>query len=34
VVYSRPAGADTLREAIAEMQGVDVDCVQVVTGAS
>jgi aspartate/methionine/tyrosine aminotransferase len=34
VVYSRPAGADTLRAAIAEMQGVDVDCVQVVTGAS
>jgi aspartate/methionine/tyrosine aminotransferase len=34
VVYSRPAGADTLREAIAEMQGVSVDCVQVVTGAS
>jgi aspartate/methionine/tyrosine aminotransferase len=34
VVYSRPAGADTLREAIADMQGVDVDCVQVVTGAS
>jgi aspartate/methionine/tyrosine aminotransferase len=34
IVYSRPAGADTLRAAIAEMQGVDVDCVQVVTGAS
>ena len=34
VVYGRPAGADTLREAIAEMQGVTVDCVQVVTGAS
>jgi aspartate/methionine/tyrosine aminotransferase len=34
VVYSRPAGADTLREAVAEMQGVSVDCVQVVTGAS
>jgi aspartate/methionine/tyrosine aminotransferase len=34
VVYSRPAGADGLREAIAEMQGVSVDCVQVVTGAS
>jgi len=34
VVYGRPAGADTLREAIAEMQGVSVDCVQVVTGAS
>jgi aspartate/methionine/tyrosine aminotransferase len=34
VVYSRPAGADSLRQAIAEMQGVEVDCVQVVTGAS
>jgi aspartate/methionine/tyrosine aminotransferase len=34
VVYGRPAGADTLREAIAGMQGVSVDCVQVVTGAS
>jgi aspartate/methionine/tyrosine aminotransferase len=34
VVYGHPAGADTLREAIAEMQGVSVDCVQVVTGAS
>jgi aspartate/methionine/tyrosine aminotransferase len=34
LVYGRPAGADTLREAIAEMQGVSVDCVQVVTGAS
>ncbi len=34
LVYSRPAGADTLREAIAEMQGVPVDSVQVVTGAS
>jgi aspartate/methionine/tyrosine aminotransferase len=34
LVYSRPAGADSLREAIAEMQGVDVDAVQVVTGAS
>jgi aspartate/methionine/tyrosine aminotransferase len=34
LVYSRPAGADTLREAIAEMQGVPVDAVQVVTGAS
>jgi aspartate/methionine/tyrosine aminotransferase len=34
VVYSRPAGADSLREAIAEMQGVGVDSVQVVTGAS
>jgi len=34
LVYGRPAGADTLREAIAEMQGVAVDAVQVVTGAS
>jgi aspartate/methionine/tyrosine aminotransferase len=32
--YSRPAGAQGLREAIAEMQDVDVDAVQVVTGAS
>jgi len=34
LVYSRPAGADSLRQAIADMQDVDVDCVQVVTGAS
>lgn len=34
LVYSRLAGADSLREAIAEMQGVSVDSVQVVTGAS
>ncbi len=34
LVYSRPAGADSLREAIAETQGVSVDCVQIVTGAS
>jgi aspartate/methionine/tyrosine aminotransferase len=34
VVYSRPAGADGLRAAIAEMQGVSVECVQIVTGAS
>jgi aspartate/methionine/tyrosine aminotransferase len=34
LVYSRPAGADSLRAAIAEMEGVDVDAVQVVTGAS
>lgn len=34
VVYSRPAGADGLRAAIAEMQGVDVERVQVVNGAS
>ena len=34
LVYSRPAGADSLREAIAEMQSVPVQTVQVVTGAS
>jgi aspartate/methionine/tyrosine aminotransferase len=34
VVYSRPAGAESLRSAIAEMHGVDADAVQVVTGAS
>ena len=34
LVYSHPAGADGLREAIAEMQGVAVDAVQIVTGAS
>ncbi len=34
LVYSRPAGADGLREAIAEMQGVSAECVQIVTGAS
>jgi len=34
VEFSRPAGADSLRHAIAEMQGVCVDHVQVVTGAS
>jgi len=34
LVYGRPAGADSLRAAIAEMQGVSVDCVQIVTGAS
>ena len=34
VIYSRPAGSDGLRAAIAEMQGVEVDAVQVVTGAS
>jgi aspartate/methionine/tyrosine aminotransferase len=32
--YSRPAGADGLRAAIADMQEVDIDAVQVVTGAS
>jgi aspartate/methionine/tyrosine aminotransferase len=34
VVYSRPAGAEGLRAAIADMQEVDPDSVQVVTGAS
>jgi aspartate/methionine/tyrosine aminotransferase len=34
LVYSRPAGSDSLREAIAEMQGVPAEAVQVVTGAS
>jgi len=34
VVYSRPSGADSLRAAIAEMHGVDLEVVQVVTGAS
>ena len=34
LVYSRPAGADGLRAAIADMQGVNVETVQVVTGAS
>lgn len=34
VAYGRPAGADGLREAIAEMQGVNPEAVQVVTGAS
>jgi aspartate/methionine/tyrosine aminotransferase len=34
LVYGRPAGADSLREAIAEMEGVSADAVQVVTGAS
>jgi len=34
LVYGHPAGADGLREAIAEMQGVPIDSVQVVTGAS
>jgi aspartate/methionine/tyrosine aminotransferase len=32
--YSRPAGAEGLRAAIADMQDVPVDAVQVVTGAS
>jgi len=34
LVYGRPAGADSLREAIAEMQAVPFDSVQIVTGAS
>jgi aspartate/methionine/tyrosine aminotransferase len=34
VVYGRPAGADGLRAAIADMQDVDPETVQVVTGAS
>jgi aspartate/methionine/tyrosine aminotransferase len=34
LVYSRPAGAEGLRAAIAEMQGVPTEAVQVVTGAS
>ncbi len=34
LVYGRPAGSDSLREAIAEMQSVPVESVQIVTGAS
>jgi aspartate/methionine/tyrosine aminotransferase len=34
LAYSLPAGAEGLRAAIAEMQGVNADTVQVVTGAS
>jgi aspartate/methionine/tyrosine aminotransferase len=34
LVYGHPAGADSLREAIAEMQHVPVEAVQIVTGAS
>src|SRR5689334_12094584 len=34
LVYGRPAGANCLREAIAEMQGVPFESVQIVTGAS
>jgi aspartate/methionine/tyrosine aminotransferase len=34
LVYGRPAGSHGLRAQIAEMQGVDIDAVQVVTGAS
>jgi aspartate/methionine/tyrosine aminotransferase len=34
LVYGHPAGADSLREAIAEMQHVPVEAVQIMTGAS
>lgn len=34
LVYGHPAGAEGLRAAIADMQGVEADAVQVVTGAS
>jgi aspartate/methionine/tyrosine aminotransferase len=34
LVYSHPAGADSLREVIAEMQQVPVETVQIVTGAA
>jgi aspartate/methionine/tyrosine aminotransferase len=34
LVYGHPAGGDGLREAIAKMQGVSVESVQIVTGAS
>jgi len=34
LVYGHPAGADSLREAIAEMQRVPLEAVQIVTGAS
>jgi aspartate/methionine/tyrosine aminotransferase len=34
VVYSRPAGAEGLRAAVAEMQDVPAESVQIVTGAS
>ncbi|HEY7403030.1 MAG TPA: aminotransferase class I/II-fold pyridoxal phosphate-dependent enzyme [Candidatus Angelobacter sp.] len=34
LVYTRVAGGDSLREAIAEMQGVPVETVQVMTGAA
>jgi aspartate/methionine/tyrosine aminotransferase len=34
LVYGRPAGADGLREAIAEMHGVSAECVLIMTGAS
>jgi len=34
LAYGRPAGADSLRDSIAEMQRVPVEAVQIVTGAS
>ena len=34
LVYGRPAGADSLRAAIAGMHGIETEAVQVVTGAS
>jgi aspartate/methionine/tyrosine aminotransferase len=34
LTYGRPAGSDRLREAIAQMQNVPVEAVQIVTGAS
>jgi aspartate/methionine/tyrosine aminotransferase len=34
LTYSRPAGSDRLREAVAQMQNVPVEAVQIVTGAS
>src|ERR1700748_596857 len=34
LVYGHPAGADSLREAIAQMQSVPIQAVQIVTGAS
>jgi aspartate/methionine/tyrosine aminotransferase len=34
LVYGHPGGADALRAAIADMQDVDVEAVQIVTGAS
>lgn len=34
LVYSRPAGKNSLRESIAEMQDVGPECVQIVNGAS
>lgn len=34
LLYTRPAGTPELREAIASLEGVDPDCIQVVTGAA